>query len=134
MFLGEFQPTFTGKGRVALPKKMREVLSGGEVVLSKGFEPCIFGYQRSTWETEAQKQMETGVSDANSRNLRRYLFSSASISELDAQGRFVIPEPLLSYAGIHEEVTVIGAGDHFEIWDTNKWHDYLRNLEHNSQG
>lgn len=133
MLLGESQPNFTGKGRIALPKKMREELQGVEVVLLKGFEPCIFGYQKSVWEEQSKKQLEISVSDGSARDLRRYLFSGASVVALDGQGRFVIPESLIKYAGIGESVTIIGAGDHFEIWDSKAWSQYLLKIEKSSQ-
>jgi len=42
---------------------------------------------------------------------------------LDAQGRVVLPKSLLTYSGLQEEsgAMLIGAGDHFEIWDKDSW-------------
>ncbi|HKZ35035.1 MAG TPA: division/cell wall cluster transcriptional repressor MraZ [Patescibacteria group bacterium] len=133
MLLGEHTPNFTGKGRIALPKKMREQMQGTEVVLTKGFEPCVFGYQKSVWEKQAEKQLEQSVTAGTARALRRYLFSGASIVSFDHQGRIVVPESLLSYAGITEDVIVIGAGDHFELWNTKSWKEYLQRIEREAE-
>ena len=46
MFLGEYQPNLTDGSRLALPKKLREQILGDEVVLSRGFEKCIFVYDK----------------------------------------------------------------------------------------
>lgn len=129
MFLGEYQTKFTGHGRVILPKKLREEISGREIILSKGFENCIWGFAKETFEVEARKQLEVSAVEERARFLRRYFFSSSIRLELDNQGRFVIPESLLEYARVKREVTLIGAGDHFEIWDGHLWNKHLKRVE-----
>ena len=66
--------------------------------------------------------------DKNGRDLRREIFASAEYAELDSQGRFVLPRVMLMYAGIKEKVIIIGAGDHFEIWDEKHWEEYQKKL------
>lgn len=121
MFLGEYHTKFTGQGRIILPKKFRQKLEGNSLVLSRGFEGCIWGFSTSSWEREAGKQMEVSATERGARDLRRYLFSAAEEVELDSQGRFVIPKPLLSYAQLKDEVVLVGTGDHFEVWQPLSW-------------
>jgi len=129
MFLGEYTPNITEGSRVALPKKIREQVSGKNIVLSKGFEECIFGYEQKIWQKEAEKELSIPISDAKSRNLKRYMYSGAIEITLDSQGRFVVPPNLKKYAKITEKVIIIGAGDHFEIWDEDAWQKYLSAIE-----
>jgi MraZ protein len=129
VFFGEFKIKFLGKGRVALPKKIRNLLSGSRVVLTRGFEKCIFGYEKAAWEKASLQQTETPVTEARGRALRRYLFSGAMVVKFDSQGRAVVPQFLLDYAGIKKGITVIGAGDHFEIWDSQAWGKELASIE-----
>ncbi len=98
------------------------------VILSRGFEGCIWGFAPSTWKEEAEKQLSLPVTDREARNMRRYLFSGAENICLDEQGRFVIPALLLQYAALKVNVVVIGAGDHFEIWDPKIWENVLKKL------
>ena len=63
MFLGEYQPNITDGSRISLPKKLREQIEGDEVILSKGFERCIFVYDKEDWLLEAQKQVENPITD-----------------------------------------------------------------------
>lgn len=128
MFLGEYQPNLTDGSRLALPKKLREQILGDEVVLSRGFEKCIFVYDKQDWVNESMKQIDSPITDAKTRDLKRYMFASASDSKLDSQGRLVIPNSLISYAGLEKGITVIGAGDHIEIWDTQTWNAYFENV------
>jgi MraZ protein len=128
MFLGEYQPNLTDGSRLALPKKLREQILGDEVVLSRGFEKCIFVYDKQDWINESLKQIDNPITDLRTRDLRRYMFAGAVDSKLDSQGRMIVPTNLLAYAGLEKEVTVIGAGDHIEIWNTATWNAYFENV------
>ena len=88
---------------------------------------------RVLFKKQAEKQLEQSVTAGTARALRRYLFSGASIVSFDHQGRIVVPESLLSYAGITEDVIVIGAGDHFELWNTKSWKEYLQRIEREAE-
>jgi MraZ protein len=129
VFVGEYKIKFLGKGRIALPKKIRSLLSGQRVILSRGFEKCIFGYEKKAWEDSSQRQMETPVTEEKGRAIRRYLFSGAMVLRFDSQGRVVVPQFLLDYAQIEKTITVIGAGDHFEIWGSENWQKEINSIE-----
>ena len=128
LFLGEFKPSLTEGNRLALPKKIRQPLSGDQVVLSRGFETCVFGYRKSSWQAEANKQAEQPISSPQVRDLKRYMFSGAAEVSIDGQGRIVVPANLVEYAKLFGQVVVIGAGDHFEIWDKDLWLKHLNTI------
>ncbi|MBI2012625.1 hypothetical protein HYS90_01715 [Candidatus Curtissbacteria bacterium] len=128
MFLGSYTPSFDPQSRrVALPKKIRDYLATSEIILSFGFEKCLFGFDTEAWEKESEKQLVHPVTERGSRDLRRLFFSTAERIKLDDQGRFVIPGGHLEYAQIKNPI-VIGAGDHFEIWDELIWKEQFREL------
>lgn len=135
MFLGTYQTTFSGKSgrsptsyRVVLPKKMRLALSGDrKLALTRGLDGCIWGFAKKAWEKEVIKQLKIPVTKEKGRILRRLFFSAAQILELDQQGRFVIPSSLLITARIEDEVLIVGAGDHFEIWNPILWEKIIEN-------
>jgi len=129
MFLGEYQTKFSGKGRIILPRKIRQELTSGGVILSRGFENCIFGYDLKDFEEEARKQLEISATEEQARYLRRYLFSGSESVDIDAQGRIIVPINLIDFARVEEEVTIIGAGDHFEIWNLKLWKKHLDEIE-----
>ena len=128
MFLGEYQPNITEGNRIALPKKLREQVVGEEVVLAKGFEKCVFLYDKADWEKEWEKQIDNPITDAKTRQLKRYVFSGAVSAVLDDQGRVVVPQALRTYAGLEKEVVIIGAGDHMELWDRLTWESHLNKI------
>ena len=53
------------------------------------------------------------------------MYSSASENVIDSQGRFVIPKNLVQYADLDNNIIVIGAGDHIEIWNEKNWTEYI---------
>lgn len=128
MFLGEYQPNITEGSRIALPKKIRDQINGQELILSRGFEKCIFAYDKEDWQIEMAKQLENPISDSKTRDLKRYMFASASEVSIDAQGRFVLPANLKAYAAVDKKTTIIGAGDHIEIWDSQQWDAHLQKI------
>ncbi len=125
MFLGEYQPNMTEGSRIALPKKLRDQIAGDEVIISRGFEKCIFVYAKEDWVIEAEKQVESPITDLKTRDIKRYMYASATETGIDTQGRLVLPNNLKDYAGIDKKTAVIGAGDHIEIWDLDFWQTHL---------
>lgn len=128
MFLGDYTPNMTEGSRIALPKKLRDQIQGDELVLTRGFEQCVFIYDKNDWLDEAKKQIASPITDTKTRVLKRYLYGTAAESLIDAQGRFVIPPALKEYANLIKEVAVIGAGDHIELWNANVWQEYLAKI------
>jgi MraZ protein len=52
------------------------------------------------------------------------VLSGAHSEVPDKQHRVTIPALLRGYAGLDRDLTVIGAGNHAEIWDTAAWNEY----------
>ena len=129
LFLGEYDHNLDDRARVTLPRKIRQEITGTEIVLARGYEGCIFGFDKESWEREAGKHLDTPVTDEKGRQVRRYLFAGAQKVEIDKLGRILLPAQLKDHGVIVREVKVIGAGDHFEIWDAARWREYAANLE-----
>ena len=128
MLLGEHEHSLDDKNRLTLPAKLREQL-GNEVVVTRGMDGCLYVYARSDWEQLADRLGNLDALSADSRQMHRLFFANAAAVELDKQGRFVIPAPLLQRLGIGREVTVTGVHDHLEIWDRSEWSKQLEVVE-----
>lgn len=129
VFFGEYQVSFTGQGRLVLPKKIRELLQGNTFVLSKGFDTCLAGYSKNDWEERAKELMSVSLLDKDQIAKRRYIFSSASYIEVDDQGRFIVPKHLMKLFSDKKKVMIVGVGDHFELWDTKTWETYISDID-----
>lgn len=129
VFFGEYQINFSGSGRLLLPKKVRELLKGNTFILTKGFGNCLSGYDKDDWEKRAIELLNPSLLQPTDMDNRRYIFSSLVYLEIDEQGRFVVPKNLLEYGQLKDKVVIIGVGDHFEIWDMDKWMDYSKTIK-----
>ncbi|POM23999.1 cell division protein MraZ [Actinomadura rubteroloni] len=124
MFLGTHNPRLDDKGRLFLPAKYREELSGG-LVITKGQERCLYVFPTAEFQRITEALRAAPVTDRSVRAYSRVFFAGASDEVPDKQGRVTIPSPLRAYAGLSRECTVIGANTRLEIWDTAAWETYL---------
>ncbi len=122
---GEYKHSIDAKGRLAIPAKLREEL-GDHFTVTKGLDGCLAIYPDAEWEGLEQRIRSMPMSKA--RDLQRFFFSAAFDAELDSQGRILLPANLRKYAGLTKETVVIGAFNHAEIWDAEKWAQYNDNI------
>jgi MraZ protein len=129
MFLGEHEHTIDDKGRLTLPAKLRAAFAGG-IVLARGLDKCVNAYTPERWRTVGEERLaRLDPFSARGRQFRRYLFTGASESQLDRQGRVPVPAALARYAGLAREVVVAGVEDHLEIWDRTAWRKQADDFE-----
>lgn len=128
MFLGTHSPRLDDKGRLFLPAKYREELSGG-LVITKGQERCLYVFPEAEFQRITEALRTAPVTAKAVRDYSRVFFASASDELPDKQGRITIPAPLREYAGLGKECVVIGANTRVEIWDTGNWETYLNDRE-----
>jgi MraZ protein len=128
MFLGTYAPKLDEKGRIILPAKFWDELSQG-VVVTRGQERCLYLYSARQFESVLEKVSQGPVTSKETRDYQRALLSGASQEVPDSQHRVTIPAILREYAGLGRELTVIGAGNRAEIWDTEAWNNYYSDAE-----
>jgi MraZ protein len=128
MFMGEFNHTVDDKGRVIIPAKFRDGL--GEVfVVSRGLDGCLFVHDNEEWARFTAGLTKLPLGSKKARDYKRYFNAGAESVTVDKQGRALVSETLRHGAGIDKEVVVIGAGDHIEIWDRDRWHENMDGLD-----
>ena len=128
MFIGEFQHNLDSKGRVAIPAKFRQKLTGGAII-TRGLDHCLFVFTNKDWEILAQKLIALPLAQANSRAFVRLMLAGAVDVELDKQGRILIPDYLREYAGLKKQVVVAGLYNRIEVWDSESWKQYKTKTE-----
>ena len=68
------------------------------------------------WQELSTKVSGLSLGQQEARSLRRILFAQAFDTEVDKQGRILLPQALREYAGIGEDAVVAGMDTYFEIW------------------
>lgn len=128
MFLGRFAYNVDQKGRLAVPARFRESLSG-TVILTRGIDPCLVLYPLESWEPLAARVDALPLADPAARALRRLMYAEAANLELDSQGRILIPPDLRQWAGIDREAIVVGVHTAIEIWSQAGWQGQQATIE-----
>lgn len=123
MFLGEHRHTLDAKGRVILPSVFREQLQQG-LVMTAWLDRCLTVHPLEGWERVIANLRNLRSTDRRERQFVRMMTSSAHQDALDRQGRVTIPARLREYAALGRDVTVVGADDRLELWDSTRWEEY----------
>ena len=127
-FTSEFESKLDTKGRLVLPARIKAQLpsgEGNELVIRRGFELCLILYPMVEFKKVFSKI--SGLSEFNEeyRKLQRNFFSGTATVELDANGRFVIPKNMLSYAQLEKDLILIGMGNKVEVWNPSIYEKHL---------
>ena len=128
MFLGEYQHNLDIKGRVAIPSKFRQQLSG-KAIITRGLDRCLFVFTDKEWEIFAQKIIALPIARSDSRAFTRLMLAEATDVEVDKQGRVLVPAYLREYAHLKKEVVITGLYNRFEIWNLDNWKEYKARTE-----
>ncbi|HEY6571172.1 MAG TPA: division/cell wall cluster transcriptional repressor MraZ [Candidatus Limnocylindrales bacterium] len=128
MFTGEYRHAVDGKGRIAVPARFRGQLSDGAVV-ARWLDSCLAVFPMAAWDELATRVGGLPMTDPNARLLQRQLFAGAFETDLDGQGRVLLPQGLRAFAGLEAEALVLGSRDHAEIWAPARWTEYSRSLD-----
>src|SRR6478736_2523529 len=109
-FSSEYDCKMDAKGRLVLPARIKANLpeaSENSIVITRGFEPCLVVYPMNEWKKVFSKVSGLNEFNEEYRNFQRNFFRGNSEVELDNNGRFLIPKPLLRHAQIDKEVIVV---------------------------
>jgi MraZ protein len=61
---------------------------------------------------------------AQGREARRLCLAQTEACAVDRAGRLRLPEHLARFAGLCQEVVLLGVGDHLELWDAGRWQEH----------
>ncbi len=125
MFRGSNSATLDGKGRMALPTRIRETLAGlseNKVVVTIDMrEPCLLLYPLSDWEVVQGKLESLSNINPQARLLQRLLIGHATDLQLDGAGRLLLPSMLRDFAQLEKKLVLVGQGNKIEIWSEQNW-------------
>ncbi len=125
---GEYECKLDAKGRLVLPSRLKASLpesSSTELYLVKGFEPCLLLYPLVEYKKIFSRIAGLNEFNVEYRRLQRNFFRGSASVELDNAGRFLIPKFMLTHASLERECVLVGMGNRMEIWNPDKYEDYL---------
>jgi MraZ protein len=127
MLWGRYSAKIDDKSRLRLPAKFRRDMPETEdntyfVTSDNGL--CAQIYPIPVWERVAQKFQEAPRMDPAKIKYQRYTSYYGLLTQMDPQGRILIPQSLREDALISGEVIVFGKVDHLEVWN----HEVFRKI------
>ncbi len=126
LLTGTYPRTLDDKKRMALPKRVREQLGDPETLfITPGPDQCLWLYTQTGLEQLADRLDQAPATDAEARVFRRLYFAQTEAVDVDKNGRVLVPERLVQFAGLQHEIVLIGVRDHLELWDAARWQEYL---------
>ena len=134
---GTFQHNLDAKNRLMLPKRLN---CEPETVLFlvHGYEGCLELHTEESFMEKIDQAKKLPSNLRESRLHTRMTVGNSLDVRVDAQGRIVIPSLFVTKYELGKEVYLIGAIDHYEIWDKTKWEqyesDHKDDFEDNAQG
>lgn len=136
--IGSYPMSCDSKARVTLPAAFRKEL--GPTVVLLPFDGRVYGFAPDGFAEWVNGLFEYGDHhfDPRSRSdvrLKTGLNANAVKVDTDSAGRIALGRLDVARAGrraelgIEGDVTIVGAGDHFEVWNTERWQDQLASLD-----
>ena len=120
MFQGVSALTLDAKGRMSIPARHRDALlvqCEGRVTLTRHPHGCLLLFPRPVWETHREEIANWPMS---ARSWQRIFLGNACDVEMDGAGRILVAPELRSAVELARDVTLMGMGSHFEVWDDQK--------------
>jgi MraZ protein len=110
-----FQRKLDDKRRLTIPAELRSEFAGG-VVITRGFKQYLHVYPIQVWDDDVEPLLKGSILDEQVADLNVQFRMGKTVGEIDAkQGRLVIEQHLLDYAGIKRNVSAVRVGKYWRL-------------------
>ena len=130
MLIGTTETTIDDKGRLAVSKKWHSELACGFFV-TRGIDHCLYIFPQTRFELMMIDLEKQPIAHSDVRAFVRHITAFAEHEDFDRQGRIFIPRYLRQYASVEAQVTVLGAIDRLEVWNSKIFTEINAQSENN---
>lgn len=110
-----FERKLDNKRRLTIPTELRNELANG-VVVTRGFGKYLHLYSKKVWDEKVEPQLQGDLLNERIADLNIRFRTGKVESELDKkQGRVMLEQDLLDYAGISKDVVAVSAGLYWRL-------------------
>ena len=135
MFRGSYEHALDVKGRLSLPSKFRDELTGkgDNRLMITNFTTlgarCLDVYPLDEWHRLEQKILARSRFDPEVQSFETYYLGRAHECAADNQWRVLIPPTLRKHADLKRDVILVSAVEKFRIWDQETWNKVFADAE-----
>ncbi len=131
MFRGNHPARVDEKGRLKLPADYKALLEGGPEAKQVFYITSRDGRRAEVYPIKAWEAVEAKLASIPSMNAARKKFLDVTnyygqMTEMDAQGRVLLPQVLRDAAKVTAEVVVLGAQSYLEVANREMYEAELR--------
>lgn len=128
-FYGTYIRNIDSKGRLPLPTKLVGENPIGTLYAMKGLDGCLSVYSKEDFDKEMDRLSNLDYLSPKRRAYVRICLDSVEEMKVDARGRLLISAETVRKYSLKEETLLLGAIDHFEIWEKGAYEAYLSSLD-----
>lgn len=119
--LGSYLHQIDDKGRVSLPAAFRRESADGPMVLVQVHADALTLYPEAAWREVERRLRELLRLQPGSRSYVLGVTANAMEVTPDKQGRILIPQRLLTAAGLDGAALLVGVIDRMELWNPERF-------------
>jgi len=110
-----FKRKLDDKRRLTIPAELRAEFASG-VVITQGFQKYLHLYPKTVWDEEVESRLRGDILDERIADLN-VQFRTGKIEDVidNKQGRIVLEQYLLDYAGIKHDIEAIRVGKYWRL-------------------
>ena len=122
MFVGEYDRSVDGNGRLALPSTFRDDL-GDRCYVTRDSHGCLAVTSVEAFSENAQRVLEQVRSGELPESATRTFGVNSSLLAIDKQGRITLDDESRRHAGLSSggQVVIAGALDCLQIWRPSRF-------------
>jgi MraZ protein len=111
---------------LTLPQAILKQLGNCDTVLvSPGSDKCLWLTNQAHLDRLAHKLEKSPARESDKDGFKRLYYAQTTKVTIQ-DGRVAIADKLATFAGLNQEVVLVGIDDHFEVWDAARWQRYTQ--------
>src|ERR1700742_893078 len=125
---GEFECKLDTKGRMMVPAGLKKQLPEAEsegLVINRGFKKYLVIYTKKEWDKKLDELNKLNQYETKNIEFIRYFMRGATELSVDSVGRVNLPQLLLDYAGIKNDVVLTCQLTKIEVWNKDAYQSLI---------
>lgn len=126
MFFGTHENKIDKKGRVSVPASFRAAVGSqnvpGVIIFPSWNSPGAYEGCHGNFLETLSKSMESMDLFSDQDVMADLVFGAAVQLQWDAEGRIVLPERVMTRAGLSDRVAFVGRGLTFQLWEPDRFY------------
>lgn len=131
LFTGTYELTMDLKNRLSIPANVRAAMDtekdgSGFYLVPGSRRGTLALYPDRYFERYAEQYHSSLEATDEKDDFEQVFYAMATLVDIDKQGRVVLPQRILEYAGIGKKVTLAGRRDHLVIWNREAFDRFMK--------